>query len=178
MKLFITIVSLAIATVGVSAVGPVDPAKLPIAWCNIYKEDACLGGAVPAACGANSTYSSSCKSTFSNDFVCTSFQVSCLCTPKEGGEQKDVSMDAFNRTFEGSSYNMCGNLIPLTNSTGPGIVSGDYKPDGKRPKDTSTTSGSPPASTNDVKSGASAIQMSLSTGTLALLSLGLAMVPL
>ncbi|KAF9202996.1 hypothetical protein BGZ49_006908, partial [Haplosporangium sp. Z 27] len=139
----------------------------------MYTESGCAEGAVPVACGANSTLSSSCNSTFSNDLVCTSFQVSCLCTPLTGGEQKDISLEALNKTFElMPSAGMCVNLIPVKNASGPGLVSGDYKPDGKRPNTTSTTNTTsaktPSATTTDTsKNGASTIQMAVSTFALA-----------
>ncbi|KAG0207798.1 hypothetical protein BGX28_001044 [Mortierella sp. GBA30] len=185
MKSFIAIASLAFAAC-VSAQGAVDPAKLPKGWCMMYTEAACAESIVPTACGANSTYTTDCTSTFSMDKVCTSFQVSCVCTPAAGGERKDVSLEAFNKTFELMPYNMCGNLAANKNSTGPGLVSGDYKPDGKRPNATTTPSGSSPAapgattdgSTAGGKSGATSVQMAFSTIALAAISLGMAMVTL
>ncbi|KAF9356620.1 hypothetical protein BGX34_009845 [Mortierella sp. NVP85] len=170
MKPTLAVASLAlIATV--SAQGPVDPAKLPKGWCMFYTESVCAEEIVPASCGANSSYSSSCISTFSNDKVCTSFNVSCVCTPTSGGQQKDVSMDALNRTF-GLMHNLCENLVAVANSSGPGLVSNGYKPDGKRPN--TTASASPPASTNG--NSAASIQTALSTVALAVISFGLSMI--
>lgn len=98
MKPTLAVASLALIGT-VSAQGHVDPAKLPKGWCIFYTESVCAEEIVPASCGTNSSYSSSCISTFSNDKVCTSFNISCVCTPTSGGQQKDVSMDALNRTF-------------------------------------------------------------------------------
>ncbi|KAI1295975.1 hypothetical protein EDD11_007664 [Mortierella claussenii] len=187
MKSFVALASLALVA-SVSAIGPVDPNKLPSAWCNIYSEGSCQDLVVPSACGANSTFVTDCHSTFSSDAVCTSFSVSCLCTPTTGGKQLDLSMEAFNKTFEVTSYNMCGNLIPVANSTGTGVVSGGYKPDGKRPKNETATNGTStpnagasattsPNSSATGKSSANSVQMTLSTGALAVISLGLAMIP-
>ncbi|KAF9909816.1 hypothetical protein EC991_007987 [Linnemannia zychae] len=191
MKFSIAVASLAFAaSVSAQAVGPVDPAKLPTGWCMLYK-DACMEGNAVMECGANSTITTDCVSTFSMDKVCTSFTVSCLCTPKAGGEQKDVSAAAFNETFGLMPNGMCGNLLFNKNPNGPGIVSGDYKPDGKRPNATAatttpgtgakpTTSGSAtaPSGTDGAKNGASALQMALPTVALAVISMGLAMIPL
>lgn len=82
-------------------------------------------------------------------------------------------------------YGMCGNLEWKKNATGPGIVSTDYKPDGKRPAANATTAvpktSSPPASasptgTDVPKSAGSSIQIAVSTMALAAISLGLAMI--
>ncbi|KAF9978136.1 hypothetical protein BGZ65_007103 [Modicella reniformis] len=173
MKSFIAIASMAlIATV--SAQGPVDPAKLPKGWCMVYTDGACAEGVVPTLCGANSSYTSSCISTFSMDKVCTSFNISCVCTPLNG-QQKDISMEALNKTFDLMPYGMCANLIPIANSSGPGLVSGDYKPDGKRPNTTATAT---PTTTTGSGSAATTAQMAFSTVVLAAISLGLAMIPL
>lgn len=76
-------------------------------------------------------------------------------------------------------YNMCGNLLFNKNSTGPGIVSGEYKPDGKRPNATATGANpAGPSTTAGGKSGASALQMTFSTLALAAISLGLAVIPM
>ncbi|KAF9108504.1 hypothetical protein BGX27_008322 [Mortierella sp. AM989] len=173
MKSFVAIASLA-AVVTVAAIGPVDPKKLPLGWCKSYTDMSCADGAVPTACGANSTYTRSCNSTFSNDLVCTSFQVSCLCTPIGGGEQKDVSLEALNLTFEAfPSPKMCSNLVAGKNATGSGLVSGDYKPDGLKPNASATA---PNTSATDKPSSGATIQMALSTFALAALSLGMAMI--
>lgn len=112
MKSIIAVASMAlIATV--SAIGPVDPAKLPKGWCMLYTDSACAESVVPALCGANSTFSSSCVSTFSNDKVCTSFNVSCVCTPTSGGQQKDVSKEALNKTFESKYIGPMHSLLSL-----------------------------------------------------------------
>ncbi|KAG0270987.1 hypothetical protein BGZ95_001277 [Linnemannia exigua] len=189
MKFSVAVASLALAaSVSAQSVGPVDPAKLPAGWCMLYK-DACAEGAVVNECGANSTFTTECASTFSMDKVCTSFTVSCLCTPKAGGEQKDVSAIAFNETFGLMPSGMCANLLFNKNPSGPGIVSGDYKPDGKRPAanaTATTTTGTPKTTTttgsstspSGTNSGASAIQMALPTVALAVISMGLAMIPL
>ncbi|KAF9130640.1 hypothetical protein BGW39_002824 [Mortierella sp. 14UC] len=194
MKFSVAVASLALAaSVSAQAIGPVDPAKLPTGWCMLYK-DACNEGNAVMECGANSTITTDCVSTFSMDKVCTSFTVSCLCTPKAGGEQKDVSAAAFNETFGLMPNGMCANLLFDKNPNGPGIVSGDYKPDGKKPaangtattttagpgaiKPTASGSATAPSGTDGSKSGASALQMALPTVALAVISMGLAMIPL
>lgn len=83
-------------------------------------------------------------------------------------------------------YGMCGNLQWTKNTTGPGIVSGDYKPDGKRPAANATTAVPKTASSSSVtatptgtdapKSVGSSIQIAISTMALAAISLGLAMI--
>ncbi|KAG0377866.1 hypothetical protein BGX24_005288 [Mortierella sp. AD032] len=191
MKFSVVVASLALAAV-VSAqnVGPVDPAKLPTGWCSMYK-GTCTEVTAVAQCGANSTFVTDCVSTFSMDKICTSFNVSCLCTPKAGGEQKDISAQALNDTIT-DMPSMCSNLLSNKNPSGPGVVSGDYKPDGKKPaatgatpsatgapatgpKASATGSGANPTGTT---SGASALQMALPTIALAVISMGMAMIPL
>lgn len=83
---------------------------------------------------------------------------------------------------------MCANLQWSKNTTGPGIVSGDYKSDGKRPtggpatpKPTAaaTTTGAdakPTSAVDQSKSAAVSVQVALSTIALAAFSLGLAMI--
>ncbi|KAF9569225.1 hypothetical protein EC968_002633 [Mortierella alpina] len=198
MKFTVVAASVAVvASVSAQGVGKVDPAKLPVGWCMTYTEDACRDTIAPKVCGANSTWTTACKSTFSSDMVCTSFQVSCTCTPLAGGEQKDISAEAFNETFSRfllqnmlqeltlpsstvvMPYNMCGNLLFSKNATGPGIVSGEYKPDGKKPNATAT--GANPSGTAAPaggKNGASTLQMAFSTLALAAISLGLAVIPM
>ncbi|KAF9082588.1 hypothetical protein BGX23_012317 [Mortierella sp. AD031] len=192
MKFAVAVASLALAaSVSVQAVGSVDPAKLPTGWCLSYK-GACQDSTIETACGANSTFTTSCVSTF-DDKVCTSFSVSCACTPNAGGEQKDVSAEAFNQTFVDMPYGMCGNLLFSKNTTGPGIVSGDYKPDGKRPaaNGTATTTGGAATNTSSStvtptttgtpaggKSAASALQMALPTIALVAITMGMAMTSL
>ncbi|KAF9947723.1 hypothetical protein BGZ72_010345 [Mortierella alpina] len=180
MKFIVAAASFAfVASVSAQGVGKVDPAKLPIGWCMTYTEDSCGDTVAPKICGANSTWTADCNSTFSMDKVCTSFKVSCTCTPLAGGEKKDISTEAFNETFSLMPYNMCGNLLFSKNATGPGIVSGDYKPDGKRPNATATGAGSPgPSAAAGGKSGASSLQMAFSTLALAAISLGLAVIPM
>ncbi|KAG0347119.1 hypothetical protein BG004_008454 [Podila humilis] len=185
-------VAVALAFVAaVSAQGSVDPSKLGTGWCSVYTDDSCKDVIAPAACGANSTLVSHCASTFSMDMVCMKFDVSCTCTPKEGGEKKDLSTEAFNETFKLMPYGMCNNLLFTKNSTGPGIISGDYKPDGKRPNKTAAVpSGSKPSGsasstgsaagagatgTPDNKSGAANVQAFVSTVALAAITLGMAM---
>jgi hypothetical protein len=92
---------------------------------------------------------------------------------------------------------MCNNLLFNKNPNGPGVVSGDYKPDGKKPAANGTatttagtgatkptTPGGAPApsgtgaGTGYSKSGASTLQMALPTAALAVISMGLAMIPL
>ncbi|CAO3566134.1 unnamed protein product [Mortierella alpina] len=179
MKFTVAAATLAVIASVSAQMGPVDPAKLPLGWCMTYTEDACRDTIAPKICGANSTWTADCKSTFSSDKVCTSFQVSCTCIPLAGGEKKDISAEAFNETFSLMPYNMCGNLLFSKNSTGPGIVSGDYKPDGKKPN--ATTTGSKPAgpsTTAGGNSGASTLQMAFSTLALAAISVGLAVIPM
>ncbi|KAF9345781.1 hypothetical protein BGX26_002740 [Mortierella sp. AD094] len=177
MKSIAAIASTLAVIATASAIGPVDPKKLPTGWCMMYT-DGCAEDVAPVLCGANSTISSTCNSTFSNDLVCTSFKVSCLCTPAAGGEQKDISLEALNKTFElMPSPSMCINLIPVKNSTGPGLVSGDYKPEGKKPNASATTSAPTTSATADTpKSGAATLQMALSSLALVALSLSIALV--
>ncbi|KAF9325220.1 hypothetical protein BG006_011279 [Podila minutissima] len=190
---FATVASLALVA-AVSAQSTVDPSKLGTGWCATVTEDACKGTIVPKVCGANATNVSSCEAVFSMDNVCMSFKTSCTCTPETGGEVKDLSFEAFNETFTIMPYNMCGNLQWSKNATHPGIVSGDYKPDGKRPNATAaspkpTGSAAASASPKPIGSAASAtptptggksagstIQIAVSTMALAAMSLGLAMI--
>ncbi|KAF9935212.1 hypothetical protein FBU30_006297 [Linnemannia zychae] len=189
MKFSIIAASLALAaSVSAQAVGPVDPNKLPTGWCMMY-EDSCTETAIVAACGANSTFASSCKSTFSTDKVCTSFVVSCTCTSLGGGALKDVSLPALD---EALAMGMCDNL-EYKNSTTPGLESTGYKPDGKKPGpgvtnvtgitatpsgSTPTTSTSPSSTSTPGKSAAASIQMAIPSIALAAISVGLAMIPL
>ncbi|KAF9437592.1 hypothetical protein BGZ76_000116 [Entomortierella beljakovae] len=171
MKSFVPLTAL-MAIASVSAIGRVDPKKLPFGWCSSYTDNGCIGGAVVKACGANATYTASCNSTFSDDFVCTSFKLSCLCTPKEGGEQKDISLEALNETFIlMPSPKMCPNLVAEKNASGPGLVSNGYKPGGVQPNVTNSAD----PSTDKGESSASTIQVAISTAILALLSLGISM---
>lgn len=83
---------------------------------------------------------------------------------------------------------MCANLQWTKNATGPGIVSGDYKPDGKRPAANATTAvpksvvpssaaaTGTPTGADSSKSAGSSIQIVASTMALAAISLGLAMI--
>ncbi|KAG0079194.1 hypothetical protein BGZ93_000210 [Podila epicladia] len=169
-----------VAAVSAQSVGPVDPSKLGTGWCSMYTGASCADVIVPGACGVNATFTAHCKSTFSQDKVCMDFQATCACTPKAGGELKDLSFEAFNKTFELMPYGMCNNLLWTKNTTGPGIVSGDYKPDGKRPAQPaatpkangSTTATPAPSAT---PAAGSSIQVAVSTIALAAISLGLAM---
>ncbi|KAG0011028.1 hypothetical protein BGZ81_002431 [Podila clonocystis] len=144
-----------VAAVAAQSIGPIDPAKLANGWCMTIKE-------------------MSCEETIT----------SCTCTPKAGGELKDLSFEAFNETFTLMPYGICSNLQWTKNTTHPGIVSGDYKPDGKRPTLSTvvpkpTGSASAPASpspTGDGKSAGSSIQIAISTMGLAAVSSGLAMI--
>ncbi|KAF9293655.1 hypothetical protein BGZ74_011600 [Mortierella antarctica] len=179
---FATVASLALVA-AVSAQSTVDPTKLGNGWCITVNEDACRDTIVPKVCGANATFTSSCEAVFSMDKICMSFKTSCTCTPKTGGEVKDLSFEAFNETFTIMPYNMCGNLLWSKNATHPGIVSGDYKPDGKRPNATAAApkpTGSAAASATPTptggKSAGSTIQIAVSTMALAAMSLGLAMI--
>ncbi|KAG0032397.1 hypothetical protein BGZ81_011007, partial [Podila clonocystis] len=86
---FATVASLAIVA-AVSAQSTVDPAKLANGWCMTVNEMACEETIVPKACGANATFTSSCEAVFSLDKICMSFKTSCTCTPKAGGELKDL----------------------------------------------------------------------------------------
>lgn len=95
---FATVASLALVA-AVSAQSTVDPTKLGNGWCITVKEDACRDTIVPKVCGANATFTSSCEAVFSMDKICMSFKTSCTCTPKTGGEVKDLSFEAFNETF-------------------------------------------------------------------------------
>ncbi|KAG0331872.1 hypothetical protein BG000_010519 [Podila horticola] len=89
---------------------------------------------VPKACGDNVTLAAYLyEAVLFMDKACMSFKTSCTCTPKAGSEIKDLSFEAFNKTFTLMPCGMCGNLQWTKNTTHPGIVSGDYKPDGKRP---------------------------------------------
>jgi hypothetical protein len=100
MKFSVAAAILALAaSVSAQSVGPVDPAKLPVGWCMMFT-DSCKETTALAQCGANSTITTDCVSTFSMDKICTSFTVSCLCTPQAGGEKKDISAAAFNETIE------------------------------------------------------------------------------
>ncbi|KAF9313003.1 hypothetical protein BG003_005690 [Podila horticola] len=183
---FATVASLALVA-AVSAQSTVDPAKLANGWCMTVNEMSCQDTIVPKACGENATFAASCEAVFSLDKVCMSFKTSCTCTPKAGGELKDLSFEAFNETFTLMPYGMCGNLQWTKNTTHPGIVSGDYKPDGKRPtlsaaspKPTGSSSASASASPTPTgaegKSAGSTIQIAVSTMALAAMSLGLAMI--
>ncbi|KAF9210529.1 hypothetical protein BGZ59_009333 [Podila verticillata] len=175
-----------VAAVSAQAIGPVDPSKLANGWCSTVTVDSCMDTVAPTACGANSTVVSHCKAVFSSDKVCMSFTTSCTCQPQAGGAVKDISFEAFNETFSMLPYDMCGNLQWIKNATGPGIVSGDYKPDGKRPAANATTavpnsasssaSTGSPTSTDAPKSAGSSIQIAVSTMALAAISLGLAMI--
>ncbi|KAF9156516.1 hypothetical protein DFQ27_009640 [Actinomortierella ambigua] len=182
-----TLSALALVAAASAQVGPVDPAKLANGWC-MGVTAGCEEEIVPAACGANATMAASCQAVFSTDKICMSFKTSCTCSPLGSKEVKDLSFEAYNATFSGpmASYGMCGNLQWAKNATGPGIVSGDYKPDGKRPTGSAatpkpTSSGAPagasPTPTNDKKpSAAVSVQAALSTVVLAAISLGIAMI--
>ncbi|KAF9407872.1 hypothetical protein BGZ94_002533 [Podila epigama] len=182
MKIAAALATFTLAAVA-SAQGPVDPAKLGNGWCVLYSGSSCEDEIVPTFCGANATFATTCKSTFSQDKICMSFEASCTCTPLNGTKALDLSTEAFNKTFEIMSYGMCNNLLFSNKTDGPGIVSGDYKPDGKRPTAgvatpkpaAPTTPATEPVADNN-KSAASAIQMAASTVTLAAISLGLAMI--
>ncbi|KAH7042429.1 hypothetical protein BKA57DRAFT_518487 [Linnemannia elongata] len=194
MKITVAVATLALAaSVSAQAIGPVDPAKLPTGWCSMYT-GTCEESTILSECGANSTYTSHCVSTFSTDKVCTSFSVSCVCTPLAGGDKKDVSALALNETVT-SMPGMCDNLSFAKNTTSPGVISGDYLPNGRRPTSTANVtspvtnpsktafSGStaPPTATTTPgggKSAASTLQMALPTFALVAISLGLAMIPL
>lgn len=241
MKIAVAVATLAFAaSVSAQAIGPVDPAKLPTGWCSMYT-GTCEESTIITECGANSTYTAHCVSTFSTDKVCTSFTVSCVCTPQAGGDKKDVSAQALNETVtsmfslrnekgiqeqrmilstckkrRGTSQpnnlsfssltpyhlilqiampGMCDNLSFAKNTTSPGVISGDYLPNGKRPTSTANvtspvTNPSKTASSGgavtptttttpgDGKSAASALQMALPTVALVAISMGLAMIPL
>jgi hypothetical protein len=86
---------------------------------------------------------------------------------------------------------MCDNLSYAKNTTAPGVISGDYLPNGKKPTTTAnvTSPVTPPKSTSggatnptttpgEGKSAASALQMALPTVALVAISMGLAMIPL
>lgn len=104
MKIAVAIATLALAaSVSAQSIGPVDPAKLPTGWCSMYM-GTCEESTIIAECGANSTFTTHCLSTFSLDKVCTSFTVSCVCTPKAGGEKKDISAKALNETVSGMCF--------------------------------------------------------------------------
>ncbi|KAG0049486.1 hypothetical protein BGZ83_005737 [Gryganskiella cystojenkinii] len=182
-----TLSALVLVAVASAQVGPVDPSKLANGWCmGVIAE--CEETVAPKACGANATFSSSCEAVFSTDKICMSFKTSCTCSALGSKEIKDVSFEAFNATFSGpmASYGMCGNLQWSKNTTAPGIISGDYKPDGKRPNGTAatpkptgstTTGGSNPSPTGDKSTNAAVtVQATLSTLALAAISLGLAMI--
>ncbi|KAF9547568.1 hypothetical protein EC957_008224 [Mortierella hygrophila] len=193
MKIAAVVAILALtASVSAQSVGPVDPAKLPTGWCSMYT-GTCEESTIITECGANSTYTAHCVSKFSTDKVCTAFTVSCVCTPSAGGELKDISAQALNETLN-TMPGMCDNLSFSKNTTNPGVISGDYLPNGKRPtstanvtspvtnpSNTASTGGASPTGTttpsND-KSAASALQMALPTFALVAISMGLAMIPL
>ncbi|KAF8946855.1 hypothetical protein BGZ47_011173 [Haplosporangium gracile] len=192
MKIAVAFATLVLAaSVSVQAIGPVDPAKLPTGWCSMYV-GTCEESTILAECGANSTYTAHCVSTFSLDKVCTSFSVSCACTPKAGGDQKDVSAKALNKTVT-DMPGMCDNLSFAKNTTNPGVISGDYLPNGKKPTSTANVTSpvtnpsktassdgatSPTTTPGAGKSAASALQMALPTVVLVAISMGLAMIPL
>ncbi|KAG0286816.1 hypothetical protein BGZ96_009150 [Linnemannia gamsii] len=189
MKIAVAIATLALAaSVSAQSIGPVDPAKLPTGWCSMYT-GTCEESTIITECGANSTFTASCHSTFSLDKVCTSFTVSCVCTPLAGGEKKDISAKALNETVS-EMPGMCDNLSFTKNATAPGVVSGDYLPDGKKPKTTAnvTAGVTPPKTTGGAtnptptpgggKSAASTLQMALPTVALVAITMGLAMIPL
>ncbi|GJJ69253.1 hypothetical protein EMPS_01599 [Entomortierella parvispora] len=184
-----TLSALALVAVASAQVGPVDPSKLANGWC-MGVTAGCEEDVVPVACGANATFAASCEAVFSTDKICMSFKTSCTCSAKDSKETKDLSFEAFNATFSGpmASYGMCNNLQWSKNSTGPGIISGDYKPDGKRPNGTAatpkpstdataTTSGAGAKPTDDKSTSAAvSVQAALSTMALAAISLGMAMI--
>lgn len=97
-----TLSALALIAAASAQVGPVDPSKLANGWCMGVKAG-CEEDIVPAACGANATFSATCDSVFSTDKVCMSFKTSCTCSPLGSKEMKDLSFEAFNATFAGSS---------------------------------------------------------------------------
>lgn len=104
MKIAVAVATLALAaSVSAQAIGPVDPAKLPTGWCSMYT-GTCEESTVITECGANATYTTHCFSQFSTDKVCTSFSVSCVCTPKAGGDKKDISDKALNETVTGMFF--------------------------------------------------------------------------
>ncbi|KAF9210530.1 hypothetical protein BGZ59_009334 [Podila verticillata] len=85
--------------------------------------------------------------------------------------------------------NMCGNLQWSKYATGLGIVSGEYKPDGRHPavnataaipkpisSASSAAATSTPTGTQTPKSTGSSIRIAVSTMVLAAISLGLAMI--
>ncbi|KAF9129051.1 hypothetical protein BGX30_014112 [Mortierella sp. GBA39] len=193
MKIAVAVAILALtASVSAQSVGPVDPAKLPTGWCSMYT-GTCEESTIIKECGANSTYTAHCVSKFSTDKVCTAFTVSCVCTPSAGGDLKDVSAQALNETVT-DMPGMCDNLSFSKNTTNPGLISGDYLPNGRRPtstanvtspvtnpSNTASTGGASPTATTTPgsgKSAASTLQMALPTFALVAISMGLAMIPL
>src|SRR4051794_35709305 len=65
MKFTVAAATFAVIASVSAQMGPVDPAKLPLGWCMTYTEDACRDTIAPKICGANSTWTTDCKSTFS-----------------------------------------------------------------------------------------------------------------
>ncbi|KAF9579821.1 hypothetical protein BGW38_003767 [Lunasporangiospora selenospora] len=175
MKSIIFAATLAIAST-VSAIGPVDPNKLPNGWCLTYT-DACKTQ-VNATCGTGFAWATGCKSTFT-DVTCSTFDVYCTCTPSNGTVVKDLSQEALT-----GAYKICNNLLTKKNETGPGLISNGVNPNFTKPNNTKPTTGSNNTAGNntgntgkdaDKGNGAQSLHLALTTVGLAVVSLGMAM---